>query len=192
MLGLVFMVIVYFLPRGVTGVLEDGWEALGRPLDLPRGLTGPLIDAWAWLSRPFVDAWARLSRPIALPRGVAGAIEDALEKIAAARERKALTPWPRSSRREGLTKSFGGLRAVSDISLDVCARRGVGTDRSQRLGQDDAAEPHRRRDSPRRGRDPHGRRGRDAPAQSLARAQAHQSDLPARAHAGQHAGRSAR
>ena len=27
-LGLVFMVIVYFLPRGVTGLVEDAWEAL--------------------------------------------------------------------------------------------------------------------------------------------------------------------
>ena len=26
LLGLVFMVIVYFLPRGVTGLLEDAWE----------------------------------------------------------------------------------------------------------------------------------------------------------------------
>jgi len=65
LLGLVFMVIVYLLPRGLTGLIEDGWAALGRPLELPRGLTGPLIDAWAWLSRPIV-----------LPRGIAGAIED--------------------------------------------------------------------------------------------------------------------
>jgi branched-chain amino acid transport system permease protein len=71
LLGLVFMVIVYFLPRGVTGLLEDGWAALGRPLELPRGATGPLVDAWAWLSRPVV-----------LPRGIAGAIEDVWAKIA--------------------------------------------------------------------------------------------------------------
>ena len=70
LLGLVFMVIVYFLPRGVTGLLEDAWAALGRPLELPRGLTGPLIDAWAWLSRPIV-----------LPRGVAGVIEDRWTKL---------------------------------------------------------------------------------------------------------------
>jgi len=69
-LGLVFMVIVYFLPRGVTGLLEDGWAALGRPLELPRGLSGPLLDTWAWLSRPIV-----------LPRGIAGAIEDRWTKI---------------------------------------------------------------------------------------------------------------
>jgi len=31
LLGLVFMVIVYFLPRGITGLIEDGWEALRRP-----------------------------------------------------------------------------------------------------------------------------------------------------------------
>jgi branched-chain amino acid transport system permease protein len=70
LLGLVFMVIVYFLPRGVTGLLEDAWTALGRPLALPRGLTGPLRDAWAWLSRP-----------IFLPRGIAGIIEDRWLKI---------------------------------------------------------------------------------------------------------------
>jgi branched-chain amino acid transport system permease protein len=69
-LGLVFMIIVYFLPRGVTGLLEDGWAALGRPFELPRGLAGPLIDAWAWLSRPIV-----------LPRGLAGVIEDRLTKL---------------------------------------------------------------------------------------------------------------
>jgi branched-chain amino acid transport system permease protein len=70
LLGLVFMVIVYFLPRGVTGLIEDGWIALGRPLELQRGLTGPLRDAWNWLSRPIV-----------LPRGIAGAIEDRWTKI---------------------------------------------------------------------------------------------------------------
>lgn len=70
LLGLVFMVIVYFLPRGLTGLLEDAWEALGRPLALPRGLTGPLLDAWAWLSRP-----------VFLPRGIAGIIEDRWLKI---------------------------------------------------------------------------------------------------------------
>jgi branched-chain amino acid transport system permease protein len=70
LLGLVFMIIIYFLPRGVTGLLEDGWAALGRPLELPRGLIGPLLDAWAWLSHP-----------IMLPRGIAGAIEDGWAKI---------------------------------------------------------------------------------------------------------------
>jgi branched-chain amino acid transport system permease protein len=70
LLGLVFMVIVYFLPRGLIGLLEEGWEALRRPVELPRGLTGPLLDAWAWLSRPIV-----------LPRGIAGAIEDRWVKI---------------------------------------------------------------------------------------------------------------
>jgi len=69
-LGAVFMVIVYFLPRGVTGLLEDGWTALSRPLELPRGLTGPLREVWA-----------RLSRPIMLPRGIAGVIEDRWAKI---------------------------------------------------------------------------------------------------------------
>ena len=32
-LGLVFMVIVYFLPRGVTGLVEDAWERVA-PADL--------------------------------------------------------------------------------------------------------------------------------------------------------------
>jgi hypothetical protein len=70
LLGLVFMVIVYFLPRGVTGLLEDGWEALHRPMSLPRGITGPLVDCWAWLSRP-----------MSLPRGVAGFLEDAWARV---------------------------------------------------------------------------------------------------------------
>ena len=70
LLGLIFMVIVYFLPRGVTGLLEDGWSALGRPMELQRGVTGPLLDAWAWLSRPIV-----------LPRGIAGVIEERWTKI---------------------------------------------------------------------------------------------------------------
>jgi branched-chain amino acid transport system permease protein len=65
LLGLVFMVIVYFLPRGVTGLVEDAWEALRRPISLPRGVTGPAIDVWAWLSQP-----------ISLPRGIAGFVED--------------------------------------------------------------------------------------------------------------------
>lgn len=64
LLGLVFMVIVYFLPRGVTGLLEDGWEALRRPAVLPRAITRPVIDVWTWLSRP-----------MSLPRGVAGRVE---------------------------------------------------------------------------------------------------------------------
>jgi branched-chain amino acid transport system permease protein len=70
LLGLVFMVIVYFLPRGVTGLVEDAWEWLRRPIALPRGVTGPLIDAWAWLSQP-----------ISLPRGIAGAVEDTWARL---------------------------------------------------------------------------------------------------------------
>jgi branched-chain amino acid transport system permease protein len=70
LLGLVFMVIVYFLPRGVTGLVEDAWEWLRRPIAFPRGVTGPLIDAWAWLSQP-----------IALPRGIAGAVEDTWARL---------------------------------------------------------------------------------------------------------------
>jgi len=70
LLGLVFMVIVYFLPRGVTGLVEDAWEALRRPIALPRGVTGPIIDAWTFLSQP-----------ISLPRGIAGAIEDGWARV---------------------------------------------------------------------------------------------------------------
>jgi branched-chain amino acid transport system permease protein len=70
LLGLVFMVIVYFLPRGVTGLVEDAWQLLRRPIALPRGVTGPFIDAWAWLSRP-----------LSLPRGIAGAIEDTWARL---------------------------------------------------------------------------------------------------------------
>jgi len=65
LLGLIFMIIVYLVPRGVSGLLEDGWRLLARPVSLPRGVTAPLVDAWAWLSRP-----------ILLPRGVAGLAED--------------------------------------------------------------------------------------------------------------------
>ena len=70
LLGLVFMVIVYFLPRGVTGVVEDAWELLRRPISLPRGVTGPVIDIWAVMSRP-----------ISLPRGIAGLVEDAWARL---------------------------------------------------------------------------------------------------------------
>jgi hypothetical protein len=70
LLGLVFMVIVYFLPRGVTGLVEDGWEMLQRPISLPRGVTGPVSDAWAFLSRP-----------IMLPRGIVGLFENAWARL---------------------------------------------------------------------------------------------------------------
>jgi branched-chain amino acid transport system permease protein len=69
-LGLVFMIIVYFLPRGITGLVEDGWRVLRRPILLPRGVTGPLIDVWG-----------SLSRPISLPRGIAGFIEDTWARL---------------------------------------------------------------------------------------------------------------
>lgn len=69
-LGLVFMIIVYFLPRGITGLVEDGWRVLRRPISLPRGITGPLIDVWG-----------SLSRPISLPRGIAGFLEDTWARL---------------------------------------------------------------------------------------------------------------
>ena len=69
-LGLVFMIIVYFLPRGITGLVEDGWRVLRRPISLPRGVTGPLIDVWG-----------SLSRPISLPRGIARLVEDTWARL---------------------------------------------------------------------------------------------------------------
>jgi branched-chain amino acid transport system permease protein len=41
LLGLVFMTVIYFLPRGATGLLEDGWAAL------PRGIADAIGDGWA-------------------------------------------------------------------------------------------------------------------------------------------------
>ena len=70
LLGLVFMVIVYFLPRGVTGLVEDAWERLHRPVSLPRGVTGPVIDVWTFLSQP-----------MSLPRGIAGLIEQIWARV---------------------------------------------------------------------------------------------------------------
>jgi len=39
-LGLVFMIIVYFLPRGVTGLVEDAWEA-SRVATKQLGISDP-------------------------------------------------------------------------------------------------------------------------------------------------------
>src|SRR5215467_15418785 len=64
LLGLAFMVIVYFVPEGITGVLEKAWDWLGRPMTLQRGLIGPLLDAGAWLMHPVLAAYAWLSRPL--------------------------------------------------------------------------------------------------------------------------------
>jgi branched-chain amino acid transport system permease protein len=44
LLGVVFMVIVYFLPRGVTGLVEDVFGLLRHPASLPRGV-GELVGA---------------------------------------------------------------------------------------------------------------------------------------------------
>jgi hypothetical protein len=72
LLGLVFMVIVYVLPRGVTGLLEDGWALLCRTMALPRRSLGSLAEIASWLLRPLtpprgvtefiVTAWGRLKR----------------------------------------------------------------------------------------------------------------------------------
>ena len=104
-LGLVFMIIVYFLPRGITGLAEDGWRVLRRPLSLPRGVTGPLIDVWG-----------SLSRPISLPRGIAGR-RRLWARLAPPADRGALMAALLEV--EGLTKAFGGLVAVNDMSLSV-------------------------------------------------------------------------
>jgi len=56
LLGLAFMGLVYFVPRGATGLLEDGWEILRRPLSLqlslPRGIAGTIEDFWLKLAGP--------------------------------------------------------------------------------------------------------------------------------------------
>jgi branched-chain amino acid transport system permease protein len=69
-LGLVFMIIVYFLPRGITGLVEDGWRVLRRLISLPGGVTGKLIDVWG-----------SLSRPLSFARGIAGFIEDTWARL---------------------------------------------------------------------------------------------------------------
>ena len=72
LLGLVFMAIVYVLPRGVTGLVEDGWALLARRRTLPRGSIGSLVEVVSRLFRPLVPsrgiserlatAWGRLKR----------------------------------------------------------------------------------------------------------------------------------
>jgi branched-chain amino acid transport system permease protein len=61
LLGLVFMVVVYLLPRGVTGLVEDAWVLLRRqvllpsvtrpsgPISLPRSIAGLVVDTWTHL-----------------------------------------------------------------------------------------------------------------------------------------------
>jgi len=46
LLGLVFMVIVYFLPNGVTGLIEDAWARLSAPGELARILRAA-EERWA-------------------------------------------------------------------------------------------------------------------------------------------------
>ena len=87
LLGLVFMVIVYFLPRGVTGLLEDGWAALGRPLEWPRGLDRA-ADRRLGVA---VAAGGPPARHRRRHRGHLG-------QNRAARERETLTRWPRCCR----------------------------------------------------------------------------------------------
>jgi branched-chain amino acid transport system permease protein len=55
LLGLVFMVIVYLLPRGVTGLVEDAWALLRRQVSRPRrtwpprSIAGRVADTWTYL-----------------------------------------------------------------------------------------------------------------------------------------------
>src|SRR6266576_841276 len=44
-LGLIFMVIVYFFPRGFTGLVEDAWETLLLPILPHRGLHRGCVGA---------------------------------------------------------------------------------------------------------------------------------------------------
>jgi branched-chain amino acid transport system permease protein len=68
LLGLIFMVIVYFLPRGVTGLVEDIWARLRQPL-APRSdiavsnaWSGPSISLPRGITRFIESLWLRLVR----------------------------------------------------------------------------------------------------------------------------------
>ena len=106
-LGLVFMIIVYFLPRGITGLVEDGWRVLRRPISLPRGVTGPLIDVWG--SSVATDIVAARHRGV--HRRHLGPARSSPT------DRRALMAALLEV--DGLTKAFGGLVAVKDMSLSV-------------------------------------------------------------------------
>ena len=103
LLGLVFMVIVYFLPRGVTGLVEDAGRRCAGRSALPRGVTGPLVDAWAWLSQP-----------MSLPRGIAGCSRMPGRADAAPAERRARWRAARSRRPDqGVRRPGRGERHVA-------------------------------------------------------------------------------
>ena len=76
-------------------------------------------------------------------------------------------------RLERVSKRFGPVRAVQDVTLEIGTGRVRRPARPQRLRQDDAAPPDRRLRGPRRGHGPAGRdgrrRGRLGPAGAAAR-----------------------
>ena len=71
---------------------------------------------------------------------------------------------------DGVTKRFGGLVAVDDMSFELAEERGAGPDRPERLRQDHDDEPDLRRAEADCRRDPALRRGhrRTAPASEIA------------------------
>lgn len=72
LLGLVFMVIIYVLPRGVAGLVEDAWVLLGRRVLLPQGSAA--------------SPWP--SRQVSLPRGIAGIVVDTWTRLVGPRQAK--------------------------------------------------------------------------------------------------------
>ena len=144
LLGACFLLIVYFIPRGVVGLIED-LRAARRPV-AARPANGSMLQ---WRKRPCL----------------------------APRQQPAL-------RVSGVSKRFGGLVAVDDMSFELARERGAGPDRAERLRQDHDAEPDfRRAEAERRRRS--GSYGDDisaAPANEIAdkRRRPH---VPDRAHA---------
>ena len=98
LLGACFLLIVYFIPHGVVGLIED------------------------------------------LVRRSVGAAADLLREGPAC-----LTLHSAALRVEGVTKRFGGLVAVDDMSFELARERGAGPDRPERLRQDHDAQPDLRR-----------------------------------------------
>ena len=95
------------------------------------------------------------SSSTAVPHGVIGL----LAAVALARAvRRLRVPASRGRDQllavDGLRKSFGGLRAVDEVSLPRRARRDRRPDRPERLGQDDRAQPDLRRPPARHRRHP--------------------------------------
>ena len=79
---------------------------------------------------------------------------------------------------DGVTRAFGALRAVDDVSLAVAAGREVRDPRRQRRRQDDAVQRHHRRLSADRRADPFLRRGHHRAAAVRAHPQGPAAHLP--------------